>query len=252
MAASAQQLAAALGAPAPTAPRFAGRSKYLAQALEALGRDGGKIQSGGELGARLLAVALAQRGKEKADDRMYEALTADRQAQYDAYRKYGEQIFGQGNEAAITAFMMDPEAAMGAYWEGQKPREVTAGNTLIPGFGRPNFVAPKMGIENGFGYSQTMDGGVNWGNQRPQTHSEVETNRHNVVGESQGWRGLDIQQQNANTGQFSAQTGRMAHDARVAAGGYGTPGVGGVLGANLDPNEWEILPGTGAPNAPRR
>lgn len=29
-------------------------------------------------------------------------------------------------------------------------------------------------------------------------------------------------------------------EARRAAGGFGTPGVGGVLGATLDPNDWEI------------
>ena len=45
---------------------------------------------------------------------------------------------------------------------------------------------------------------------------------------------------NAATSAFSAQTGRLSYDARKKAGGFGTPGVGGVLGPTLDPDEWEI------------
>ena len=57
-----------------------------------------------------------------------------------------------------------------------------------------------------------------------------ETARHNRASEATAAR-------NANTSAFSAQTGRMSYEARKKAGGFGTPGAGRVLGADLDPND---------------
>lgn len=44
--------------------------------------------------------------------------------------------------------------------------------------------------------------------------------------------------QNAATSAYSAQTGRMSYEARKAAGGFGTPGAGNIIGTTL-PEGWE-------------
>lgn len=59
-----------------------------------------------------------------------------------------------------------------------------------------------------------------------------ETQRHNRTSEA-------IAGKNAATSAFSAQTGRMSYDARKAAGGFGTPGMGQVIGPNLTQG-WEL------------
>lgn len=80
MAASAKDYASALmyGPQTRAAVR---RSEYLTRALEDLGKSSQSIQSGGELGARLLAQALLMRQSEKAKDATLEAMRSDQQSQ---------------------------------------------------------------------------------------------------------------------------------------------------------------------------
>lgn len=230
-----------------TVQQAQGQSKYLAQALRQLQDTGGQnIQSGGELAARLLATAITSRNASKADQKLADAQLRERADQQAQLAQRGEALF-PGDPRAQAAFISAPDAALGTFWKGYEPTTLSGGQTRINPLGGQNFTAPELRYEGGIAGTQTADGFDVTG-QRPQTYVETEAGRHNLVDEGQGWRGLNIQQQNANTGMFSAQTGRMAHDARAAAGGYGTPGVGGVIGPNLDPNVWEVV----SSNAPKR
>lgn len=223
------------------------QSKYLAQALREIAQGGNApIQSGGELAARLLATAITARNANKADAALADAQQREKQQQQAILQQRGETLF-PGDVRAQTAFIANPEAATNTFWEGYKPTTLSGGQTRYNPLAGDTFTAPELRYEGGIAGTQTADGFQVTG-QRPMTYAETETGRHNLVDEGQGWRGLQIQQQNADTGQFSAQTGRLAHEARMAAGGYGTPGVGGVIGPNLDTNEWEVV----TSNAPKR
>lgn len=212
--------------PAPLGAAQPQRSKYLAQALESMNKGGQNVQSGGELAARLLAQAITQRGYSRASER--EAAAEQERAVAMAEAAY------PGDPRAQALFLASPDAMIAAAAKGYEPQVMSQGQTLRQP-GGDTYTAPIMGVDGGFGYTQTPEQ-VQWGAQRGVSHGEAESQRSNMTAEQQREMALRIQQQNANTT-------AAAHAARLAAGGYGTPGVGGAgfLGPQLDPNEWEIV-----------
>lgn len=233
------RMLSALLSPSQDTQQAGARSKYLAAVLKDMQESGKQIRGGwGELGARLGGVALAQMAQNRNDTALLAAQEADRERYAALVQQKAAALFPD-DARAQAAFSLAPEAMIGAVAKGYEPQQVAAGNTLRVQ-GQADFMAPKYGVDGGHAYGIGPDG-FQWGAQRPQSHAEVEAARHNQIGEQQGWRGLDISQQNANTSAFSAQTGRMSFEERRRQGGFGTPGVGGVIGPALDPNEWEIV-----------
>lgn len=239
-------LALAVGAPLPSAAKYTDRSKYLAEALKGMQAGSTNIRSGGELATRLLAQAITGYAQRKNDEKLHAAQTADQQAQQAYVRQQIASAFPNDPRAQALA-SLNPEAVIAAAAKGYEPQTLSSGQTLVQG-GAPVYQAPIIEkFDDRFGRYDPTTNSVSYTQARGPTFQENEGQRHNQVGEAQGWRGLDINQQNANSQATSAgaaatgaQTGRLAYEARKAAGGFGTPGVGGVLGPNLDPNEWEF------------
>lgn len=241
-----QALAKAVGAPLPTTAAYADRSKYLTEALKSMQAGSTNIRSGGELAARLLAQAVTGYAQHKNDEKLHAAEATDRQAQQ-AYVAQQIALAFPNDPRAQALGSLNPDALAAAGVKGYEPQTVSSGQSIVQG-GKPVYQAPIIEkFDDRFGAYDPATNHVTYSDPRGATLQEQEGQRHNQVGEAQGWRGLDINQQNANSQATSAaasatgaQTGRLAYDARKAAGGFGTPGVGNVLGPNLDPNEWEF------------
>ena len=241
---SPQALAAVIsGKSAPTAP-LAGapinRSKLLAQFLEQSQQEAPQIRSGAELAARLLGQYIAQTGYKSASAK--EATAAQAKNQAAAATLFPDDPQGQ------AAFLANPEAMTGALAERYKPSNVGAGDTRFMGAGATaqNFTAPKMGVDGGFGFSQGPLG-ITWQGQRPQNYVEQHggqrlaadiTHMQNQDQVAQGQLGVAQGNLAVNQGQLGIN--RDAFNARKAGiGGFGTPGVGSVIGPTLGP-EWQV------------
>lgn len=127
-------------------------------------------------------------------------------------------------------FLMNPKAYTDAAAEQLKPQKLGQGDTLYQN-GGVAYTAPKTGVDGGYGYSQTPQG-ISWQDQRPMSFAEIlqqaqeeEAARHNRQAEATANSGVGVRW--------------AAHNARLKAGGYGTPGVGTVIGSDL-PDGWEI------------
>lgn len=227
-------------AAAPLAGAPINRSRLLAQYLEQSQQEAPQIRSGGELAARLLGQYIAQSGYRKASAN--EAAAAQAKNQAAAATLFPNDPQGQ------AAFLANPEAMTGALAERYKPSNVGAGDTRFMGAGASaqNFTAPKLGVDGGFGFSQGPQG-ISWQAQRPQNYVEQQggqrlaadiTHMQNQDQVAQGQLGVAQGNLAVNQGQLGIN--RDAFNARKAGiGGFGTPGVGSVIGPTLGP-EWQV------------
>ncbi len=146
--------------------------------------------------------------------------------------------------------MANPEAATEALAKAYDPTTLSKGQQQIIN-GRTVAAAADYGQQDGYAYSvDPRTGQTTWGPQRGRTHGEElrqgelsETVRHNQAGERINDFEARTGRMNAGTGAFSAQTSRAAHEARLAAGGYGTPGGAGGYGMDLGlelPPGWTV------------
>lgn len=85
----------------------------------------------------------------------------------------------------ILAMSLNPTEFGKSYGSNYEAANVGAGDSRVFGNGRETYTAPKIGVDGGFGYTQTPEG-IEWGDQRGQNYSEAtaegtlaETGRHN-------------------------------------------------------------------------
>lgn len=171
----------------------------------------------------------------------YEAV--DRRRQYEAaqakaermeqLRTMAEPLFAQ-NPSARVLFEADPERFASLLEESLKPYTMTGGQVRRGGFGAPVSQSKVEQFGDVYANVDPMSGRVTYSDPRPQTYSERETARSNRADEALGQGRLGVSQ-----AQLALE--REKHKARQAAGGYGAPGVGGVIGPELDPSEWDIV-----------
>ena len=139
------------------------------------------------------------------------------------------------NPQARLLFEADPDGFLSILQEQLKPYTMTGGQVRRGGIGQAPVSQSKV-EQFGDVYANVdpMSGRVTYSDPRPQTYSERETARSNRADEALGQGRLGVSQ-----AQLALE--REKHKARQAAGGYGTPGVGGVIGPELDPGEWDIV-----------
>lgn len=186
----------------------ADRSQRLATFGAALS-DAGIALRGGQ-GNALARVQEAYRKRAK------EELALRQQEQMQAMAK---QLYGDDPEAQLL-FMADPEAFVGARAERLKPRTMSEGQTYVDPMTGERYTTPTVEkFDDRFGYYDPATGEARFSDPRGPTYQEQtgrqsadEIGRHNRQAEGIGW---------SNTNR-----GWAAHRARMAAGGYGTPGVG--------------------------
>lgn len=207
------------------------RSKLLADILRQNAEKPPAIQSGAELGVRLLAQGLTQYGKNKADQKVAAEEEQKRQALMQAL-----QAAYPNNPAAAQMAALFPDQAASSFWDIQtaqgKPLTMGAGATgfNLPGQSGP-YTAPELRqYGNQYG-TQTAQGYTPTG-AAPASIEDVERNRANLAGEDVARGQLGVAQGNLGVRQQEFQE-------RKRQGGFGTPGVGGVLGPTLG-SEWEI------------
>lgn len=126
------------------------------------------LAGGGLAGAA--ALGLQQRNQRRA---------------YAGQQQRMAQLTEQGQAAGLTAaerlaFSVDPAKALEMIAKRNEPMQITAGNTRYEN--GQTYFAPKVGVDGGFGYSQTPDK-ITWQDQRGINHQEIETERHNLQGE---------------------------------------------------------------------
>lgn len=181
---------------------------------------------------RLLAAASALQG----DYRTPMAMLTDRRemAMKETERQREMAMREAKNRAIQSAY--DPET--GRFSVGRYLQEAGPAADLADFSALTQAFARKSGVDGGYAYSlDPMTGDVTWGPQRGMSHSEEtgrmsaeETGRHNRAQEGISRGQLDVARSNASRGW-------AAHNARVAAGGYGTPGVGGANGFDISDDE---------------
>lgn len=145
----------------------------------------------------------------------------------------------------------DPEEFMKAVATRHAYHAEDGGKTVFnaPGQGGRPLVTQKLVEDGGIYGTQSADGYTQTG-QRGMSHTETETARKNDADIAHAAALLGIQKEQlaemvrnhkATEGIGYGNLGMRGKEfeARKAAGGFGTPGVGGVLGPSLDPNEWE-------------
>lgn len=164
--------------------------------------------------------------------RQYEAAQAKAQ-RMEQLRTMAEPLFAQ-NPSARVLFEADPERFASLLEESLKPYTMTGGQVRRGGFGAPVSQSKVEQFGDVYANVDPMSGRVTYSDPRPQTYSERETARSNRADEALGQGRLGVSQ-----AQLALE--REKHKARQAAGGYGTPGVGGVIGPELDPSEWDIV-----------
>ncbi len=154
-------------------------------------RFGGRLQDISDGGSRAATVDAQAKGRIGLAEK--KALAA----QIDALYPDDPQM----------AFLLkaNPEAATKAlsdvYKSHHEAANVGAGDTRVfgdPTRGGTTFMAPKYGVEDGYSYEIGPDG-FDWGDQRGQTHGEVETGRHNREGEVVSRGQLEVSRRNAGT-----------------------------------------------------
>lgn len=231
------------------------RSEYLAAALQSMQQGQPQIRSGGELAARLLAQVITGRALNKAEG----AERAEAQAK-EAQRLETIKALFPGDPRAVAAATLDPSGAAGSFFKAQEPMKVGQGETVLSG-GKPSFMAPQvlsqgqtlyqpgmggqqgqaqytapqLGVTGaGQGYSVTPQGMTDMGSLAP---TQVQDWSHQI---DQGQLGVAQQNARANMIGAGAQsqnagTNRLEYEARLRQGGFGTPGMGNVLGPTLPP-----------------
>jgi len=175
-------------------------------------------------GGRGDALARVQDGFRKR------AAEAQKQAEMANLKALAGELYGDDPEAQLL-FAADPESFVKARAERLKPLTLSGGQTFIdPAMGR-RFTAPLYEkFDDRFGGMDPNTGRAFFTEARGPTFQE-QTGRQNADETARSNRVNEGLRAEANdTAAFSAQTGRMAHSAREAAGGYGTPGGGGVAG----------------------
>lgn len=144
--------------------------------------------------------------------------------------------------------MANPKAWSDALAERLKPMQVTGGNTVLNGSAGSPYMAPKLvdndgvyGVQGSDGYTQT--------GQRGQTHAELQTQVRDAASIDAEIQKLIAERERIKIaqGQLGVSRGQLgvsqaAHVARVKSGGYGTPGVGSILGNGAAPlgEGWEV------------
>lgn len=238
MATDPRGLAAALApkgpAPQPLQAPPPARSQYYTDALRQLQDPGQPIGSRTELGAKLLAQAVNQYGRDQT-------MTQERGEQEQAFAQLvaeGQQLFP--NDASMAQlYARNPQAVMDSFLKAHEPR--TVGGSLV--FGNPNkggqvYTPPTLGQSGDQFYTQTPEG-VQITGRRDPTYAETETARSNEADEARAREALALQ---AELGRGNLLQRQQEHAARIAQEGYGTPGaIGQVLGPSLPPG-WEIQP----------
>lgn len=127
----------------------------------------------------------------------------------------------------------NPEAATKAladvYKSANETRVVGEGSAVGDGAGA-KWTAPKYGVQDGYGY-QIGPGGVDWGDQRGQTHQEAETERHNRRSEDLGFGNLDVARGNLGVaqGNLGVSRERLNFDRFKDGRDAGSAGGGGDL-----------------------
>lgn len=176
-------------------------------------------------------------GRTISDARDYVAARDAEKAQSAQLQRYIEQNVTDPNERMIA--MANPKAWSDARAERYKPMQVTKGNTVRYGPGESDFTAPEMGIAADQFYTQTP-GGVNITGTRAPSFDEKSSAAKRIADME-----AELQRLKIAAGQLDVSRGQLginqaAHAARVAAGGYGTPGMGAVANSqNPDDYDWE-------------
>jgi hypothetical protein len=136
----------------------------------------------------------------------------------------------------LAFYRAAPDAYLKAKAKAFEPISVAGGNTVLNG-PTGTFTAPKLvddagiyGTQGATGYTQT--------GARGGSIAETEAERAHKVSEE-----IDRIRAQVAQGQLTVQQGQLAldrakHQARAAAGGYGTAGVGQVIGPTLT-SDWE-------------
>jgi hypothetical protein len=215
---------------------MATQSKYLAEALRQLSaprRD--NPQSWAEALARVGTGYFAGQGLEKIEAAASEKAKALAQA-----------LFPNDPKGAAL-LEANPDAITGALAKGYEPTTISEGQYRLGPTGQPQFVAPKTGIDDGRGYVLGPQGMQSLGELAPSFGQQTarmgqeETGRHNLATEDLGQGQLAVSQGNLGVAQGQLGLNQQIHQARQASGGYGTPGVGQVLGPQLGQG-WEVIP----------
>lgn len=153
-------------------------------------------------------------------------------------------------DSLIRANVTDPQELMIALsnlgeWSKQRaqryaPMQVTGGNTVLNSTQGPTYTAPVMGTAGDSFYTQTPDKINITGKRDPSfaERSEADKRAQDAIDAIER-RKLELQRIGLSGGQLALA--RQIHQARLAAGGYGTPGVGVALGSGALPagEGWE-------------
>lgn len=143
---------------------------------------------------------------------------------------------GAGDETLSTLLRYAPEEALGALAKRYEPANLAGGSTRYLGFGTTPYTAPMLRFEGDQAITQSPEGIAITGTRNPSfaeqtARTQQETNA--VLDRLRTMAQVErMKQQNA--------LGWASFNERKRQGGFGTPGVGGVLGSSLDPDEWEI------------
>lgn len=222
------------------------QSKYLVEALRQMAAPSrANPQSLAEALSRVGQAAFAKHGLNKAAD-AEEAKTAAE----DAKRMELIQALSAGDPRMAAMLQLNPEAVTGSMAKAYEPVTMSGGQTrIVPGAGggQETFMAPELGVSEGRGYINGPQGLQQTGTLDPSFGEQTgrmsveETMRHNPVMEQLGQGQLGVSQGQLGVSQGQLGLAQQVHQARQAAGGYGTPGVGGVLGPQLGAG-WEVIP----------
>lgn len=112
------------------------------------------------------------------------------------------------DEAGILAMGLNPVEFGKSLGTNYEAANVSGGDSRTFGNGRATFTAPKIGVDGGFGYTQTPEG-IEWGDQRGQNYDEVtaegtlaETGRHNRATEGLDWAKFNHEKTAPKTPEF--------------------------------------------------
>lgn len=170
------------------------------------------------------AGTALQGGEGKSLSRVQEGFRKRREAEQksvaqERLQKLAGELYGDDKEAQLL-FMADPKSFVKARAERLKPQTLSGGQTYRDPFSGETFSAPIFEkFDDRFGGLDPNTGQSFFTAPRGPTFNENtgrmnadEARRHNRQTEGIGWS--------------NANRSWAAHRARMAAGGYGTPGVG--------------------------
>jgi hypothetical protein len=214
-----QALAAASSSPNPTPEKsyLGGLIKYQ----RPVGMDG--VSNLSRIGATLSDVGAVFGAGEGGNVASLQRDALARQAAQQAaeLKKSFEASIKDPQELAF--YRAAPEAYLKAKAKAFEPQTLTGGQTLING-PKGDYTAPKLVEDAGVYGTQNTDGYTQTG-ARGASIAETEAERSHRVSEQ-----TDRIRAAVTQGQLTVQQGQLhldqlKHDARLAAGGYGTPGA---------------------------